>query len=516
MNERTPIAQPCWYGLDRPDVIFIALVIMMLALVPRFGIVGDPGVGWHLRIADQMWETGQFIHQEPFCFPTEGNPWVTKSWLADILFRLVYAWGGLNGLAVLTTLTMALALRLLYTRMLRDGLPGLVAAFWIAVALAGTAGFWVARPNIFTFVGLVLVAHICEHFHAGKIRFAKTLWLLPIFLLWVNLHGGYLAGFLVLGITLAVECLVWLFGSSLQKRTAARRRLWRLGCVCLLVFAVTLINPNGLGLHLWNYHLLSDSYVQTHTTTEWLPPDFSDPGTLVFEGLMLLLLALALLGRHRLGLLAVLLNLVWLHFALGGDRYTGLWVVIVIPGMALMSLRIPWLRGKVIYLTSKLSDEARQSLEESPQQAPCLVSLVFAAVLLFASHWMGGYTRHQPGGLIATEALDRLLEIQHGEPVFHDANWGGYLTWHGWDLEPRFKTFMDDRTDVHPRSLMENYFTILGAQPGWQDLLNEHKIELICVRTDSSLAEKATASGAWTELGRHGEAVIFRRAEPIP
>ena len=115
---------------------------------------------------------------------------------------------------------------------------------------------------------------------------------------------------------------------------------------------------------------------------------------------------------------------------------------------------------------------------------------------------MGDLTHHRQDQM-PTEALDQLLEIYEGERVFHNANWGGYLTWHGWDLNPRFQTWIDDRMDVHGQQHSEEYFEILRAAPGWQQRLDSYDVELICIPEEWPLAREAEASPVWREILRH-------------
>ncbi len=117
-----PVAHRCrpWYSLGFADVVFVFFTLGILQTAGT-RMMDDPGLGWNLRIADLMWENQGFLYREQFCFPMEGRPWVTQAWLGDILLRLAYGWGGLDGLAVFSALCVALTLRLLYTRMARDG-----------------------------------------------------------------------------------------------------------------------------------------------------------------------------------------------------------------------------------------------------------------------------------------------------------------------------------------------------------------------------------------------------------
>ena len=147
-------------------MIFFTLCILQTA---GTRMLDDPGLGWNLRIADQIRENRGFLYREMFCLPTEGRPWVTQGWLSDVVLRLVYGWGGLNGLAVFSSLCIALTLRLLFSRMVRDGIPWPAAGFWTFLAALGTAPSWLTRPNLFTFPALVLVVDLCDA-SAGRYR----------------------------------------------------------------------------------------------------------------------------------------------------------------------------------------------------------------------------------------------------------------------------------------------------------------------------------------------------------
>jgi hypothetical protein len=473
-------------------------------------MMDDPGLGWHLRIADKMWEDRGFIYQEPFCYPTAGQPCVTQAWLGDIALRLIYGWGGLNGVAVLAALCIALTMRLLYTRMTLDGVNWVVAAFWCFLAALGTSPAWTARPNLFTFPALVLVAGLCERFYSGAISARETLWLLPIFLLWPNLHGGFLAGVFVLVITYLVTGFSAFGSPEPDQRVLARKQLRWWTVLGVGLFGMTLINPYGIKLLLWNMWFVTDPFLQTKSNTEWFPPDFTQPGWFRIELLVLLFPALAVLSRRRISLLALALGVVWLHFGLTTSRYSPLWVVIVVPTLANLSIQIPWLERAVATLVSRRSADVQAWLVTTPARSPCFFSIVFAGCLLLASPWMGNLAGHNQD-LIPSRSLDKLLQIYRGERVFHLASWGGYLTWHGWNLEPRFKTWIDDRIDIHGRAHTEKYRAILNGKPGWEVLLSDDRVDLICIPPDVPLATQVRASPAWRLIHDDDKVMIFRR-----
>ncbi len=505
--------RPTWLSIGLPDVLFIFLSLAILQKA-SMGMMDDPGLGWHLRIPDQMWEWGGFLREEAFCQPTLGRPWVTQAWLGDLLFRTVYWWGGLNAIAVLTTLTITLVLRILYVQMRSAGVPWPAALGWTFLATLGTATSWVARPNVFTFLGLVLTVQICRQFHRGEISTRGTLWLVPLFALWPNMHGGFLAGVIALCVTYATEWAVVLGAAKPDRRVDAWRRIrWWTGLGPVL-FAATLVNPYGLNLHLWNVQLLTDSFIQSGTTEEWLPPDFGADGWFRIELLILLLPLLAASSRLRIDAVSLMLCVVWLHFALTARRYSPLWVVVAAPVLAELSCRVPWIVRIAGRLKEGISDDLRHVLTARAGKPAWSASAVFAMALLLVSPWLGQVARHDPKYMPAA-ALDRLLAEYRGERVFHSVNWGGYLIWHGWSCQPRLKTWIDDRLDVHGPEHMAEYFSIISAASGWQQSLDRHAIGLLCIPTDSRLAEAVAASSQWKGLFREQGVAAFRRAEVV-
>src|SRR5947209_6338354 len=64
----------------------------------------------------------------------------------------------------------------------------------VAVVVAASASHFHARPHLATivFLGLTL-AYLCD-FEAERIGPGRLFWLVPLYVLWTNLHGGVLGG----------------------------------------------------------------------------------------------------------------------------------------------------------------------------------------------------------------------------------------------------------------------------------------------------------------------------------
>ncbi len=476
-------------------------------------MLDDPGLGWHLRNIDAMIQHRGWLHDDPFSIPTRDRPaeWITNQWLGELPLWLGERWAGPEGIAAVATILLAFTFRCLYRMLLADGLAWSGAAVWTAAAAMGTSCSWAARPNLFTLLFALITARICERYHGGALSRRATLWLLPLFAAWANIHGGFIAGFTFLGVTLAVNAAIGLLGGD----SAARGRALHLTLLSTGCFLSTLVNPYGLYLYHWVFRLLGDPFFMA-LHQEWQSPDFRGNGAMRFEVFMVLFPLLLGLTRRRPNLDELAMAVLWLHLALTGFRYVAVWVLVVTPLLARSSAAVPWIEAQV----ERIRRDSPDSFLLRGGAGP--VSWVYsAAIALALLGWAraaeGTFARHKPE-MIPAQALDRLLALHaewqqtHGRPpvIFHNYNWGGYLTWHGW---PAVRNWIDDRNEVQGHGHVEEYFAIAGAEPGWQQKLAG--IDIVAMHPGAPVTARLIDQPAdWRVVYQDDYAVLFERAGP--
>lgn len=478
------------------------------------GMMDDPGLGWHLRLPDLMVEQGGFVYDEHFCFPTAGNRWVTRAWLSDMVLRGAYAWGQLNAVAMLTCMVFAVTLRGIYRRLVTDGHGWLVAAVATLFVAAGLIPSFVARPNVVSFLGVWLVADLCQRFHGNRISRQTLWWLVPIMGLWANMHGGFMAGLVLIAVAWLVEAAISMAALNAQTRTSARQRLWWLTLVGCVAATATIVNPNGIGLHLWNVQTITDPFMQRQTTTEWRPPDFTEAGWFNIERLILLLPLLAATTRRRVNLVGLAMTVVFLHFALTGRRYSTMWVVIAAPTLCELAVHNSWWR-QLLQRTRRFVSEDLRRLVVGEPAAPshATASWLAAALLLFLSPFLPHWASHNQARL-PSDSLDKFLAMHDGGPTFHSANWGGYLTWQGWDDTHRFLTWIDDRIEVHGKEHLQEYFHIMDADADWRSALDSRNVQWVCIPAEARLAQELAGRKAeWEPRLIDEHVAVFRRKQ---
>jgi hypothetical protein len=512
-----PRAAP-WYRPGIADLIFL-LVGLAALRGAQHSMLDDPGLGWHLRNLDAMLEQGGWLRIDPFTEPRDGErAWYTNQWLGEAPLWLGWRWAGLEGIAVANALIIGLMARLLYRMLIADGLAWPLAFLWTVLGAVGTSCSWNARPNVLSILFLLLTARACVLFHEGRLSRAGTLWLLPLFAAWANAHGGFVGGLLTLGLATCAEGAQALLDPTAEARPAAWRRMFHLAVLTAGAFAATLVNPYGFSLYHWVFQLLGNPYfMELHQ--EWLPPDFHSAGAMRYELLILLFPLVVGLSARRPSLVEIVLAVAWLHFALTGFRYVALWVVVAVPLLARSSVAIPHLVDLARRLKLTATGDSLFATTRAP--APWAWSAAVALALFGAARGIEGRFAFHSQGILATDALDHLLDVhaewraEHGARpvVFHDYNWGGYLTWHGW---PEVLNWIDDRNEVQGQERIEQYFSLLRADPGWDKTLDGARVELVCIALDVPLAgELAARPRVWHESYRDEWAVVFERVRPL-
>ncbi len=490
-----------WFGVG--DLIFLVFSIGVL-MRARGSMLDDPGLGWHLRNIDAMLAEGGWLTRDPFTVPLADWPWRTNVWLGDLWLWLGWHWGGLDGIAVFTTLVIALTCRWMYAMMVRDGVAWPAAAFWTFLGGLGTSISWTARPNIFSVPLLMYTAWICDRYHRGKCTRRDTLWLLPLLALWANLHGGFLAGIVTIGIALAVELALSIGVPHGKNRAGARRRAKHFALLLAGGVAATCVNPYGWTMYPWIFSLLGNDYFMNNNV-EWHSPDFHALGAMRFEFFILALPLAIALSKRRPSLTALAISLAWLHAALSGQRYVALWVVATVPLVARMSMHIPWLAN----LTARWQTSADMTamLTATPRPSRWVATAVIALALVGWSRMSEGFASVSQQR-IPTRALDDLVSRAEGMVVFHHYNWGGYITWRGW---PKVRNWIDDRNEVHGQAHIEEYFLIIDARGSWREKLDRYGVTFVCVPPYKPLAERMAEDEAWIEIYRDNYAVTFQR-----
>ncbi len=489
-----------WLGLTP------ARLVVTLALAGIFAMAARPSVDtdtwWHLRAGAWMVEHRQILTHDEFSLTRQGQPWINHSWLSQLPLYALWTAFGYAGLNLATAALVTAAFALVYLQC--NGNPYL-RAFTLVLAAAASHIYWSARPQLVSFFLAAVFAYIL---HLYRWRGVNRLWLLPLLMLfWVNLHGGFAIGFLLLLITLAGQMLSRLLGQR-EAGVVGWSGIMALGGITLACATVVGLNPYGAALYLYPLRTVSIGALQDFIQ-EWQSPNFHLREMQLFIWLWLGVLAALGLSRRRADLTDLAL--------LGGFTYLALLAARNIPIAALLAAPIIT-RHAAAGLTSLWASRPRLAalLDPPPTTRPipalnwALLGLVGLAVLIKAADASLVSTNERfLRSRAPLEAAQFLQTARPAGPLFNSYNWGGYLVW---KLYPEYLVFVDGRTDLYDDALLHEYLRAATGLPGYEDILNAHGLNLVLIEAHSFLDEHLRVNPRWGLIYEDDVAVIYQRA----
>jgi hypothetical protein len=160
--------------------ILILFVLIWMICWEKFY---DPDFGWHLQAGDYIWKHGVPIH-DLFTYTAPNYRWINHEWLSDIAMAKLYAGLGYAGLTVVYALMWSVAIVIM---------KGYKRVSFMLLAILAIMPYTGVRATTWT----VLLLTILISMLAAKSR--KVKYFIPfLFLLWVNLHGGFIIGLALL------------------------------------------------------------------------------------------------------------------------------------------------------------------------------------------------------------------------------------------------------------------------------------------------------------------------------
>ena len=148
----------------------------------------------------------------------------------------------------------------------------------------------------------------------------RKLWCLPpLMLLWANVHGGFVLGFVLLGLYLLSGAVLLLRCRDREDATWLGLRLRMLGMVSAASLLLSFINPYGYQLHLHVYRYLSNRWLMNHID-EFLSPNFHGVAQQCFVAILMVTLVALALVRSKPSLARVLVLLFAAYSGLYASR----------------------------------------------------------------------------------------------------------------------------------------------------------------------------------------------------
>ena len=417
----------------------------------------DNDLWGHVLFGRDMLARGAVGRVDTYSYTVAGQPWVNHEWLSQGILGAVFQWAGSPGLLILKFVIATLTFLLLFSRIRRRSATPYIWGSVGLLAVAVLARGFAIRPQIFTYCGAALTLWLIDRYRDGG---KAALWCFPLlFVVWANLHGGFILGLGILG---------FFAGADLFRGGASA---WQPSAAMIASVAVTALNPHGPRLLLYIWNELS----RAHPITEWQRAAPSDVAQFVFFAMCVALVATLPLRRH------------W--------RETG-WEALLALGVGLLAVRHQ--RHTPVFalcaaapLTTQLENTkewiaGRSSFVLSPTAQRIIgVSIVTLAVLQLslsgARLWRDRFqvVFDPPDYPVAAVRVlqDATTQLNLAVPL----DWGEYALWF---LAPHIKVSLDGRfATVFPEQVVADNFDFFTGAPTWRRLLEHYPTDAVLLPT---------------------------------
>jgi hypothetical protein len=484
----------------------IVLFVGIFAMAARVSTGAD--TWWHLASGRYIWQTRSVPLNDPFSFTMTGQPWTDVYWLAQLAMYLLYRLAGSGGLTVAVAACVTLALALLFRQ---GNESSYLKGFVVLLAALTAAPIWVARPHVLTFVLTAAFGYIL---YVYKYENRDYLWAIPLlFVLWVNVHGGFVVGFILLAGTAGGETLGHLLGGE-DERKLSRSQIVALVKITLLSIPFLLLNPHTYRVLLLPFQTVSMGAIRDFVH-EWASPNFHQVELQPFAWMALLLLAAVGISARRLCYADLLLTSVFFYMGLLAQRNVALFALVAAPVlMRHGAIALDVLR-KVFQERTGLGLLLKRLDEPSPAWPGLVVLnwLILALVLIAAGVKVSlplspRLNRELEERSLPTGAVRFVRENHPPGPMFNSYNWGGYLMWKLW---PDYPVFIDGRTDLYDGPFIREYVDAVRGGEEWESLLDRYGIKLVFIEAQSPLALFLSEEPGWRRVYLDEQAALFSR-----
>ena len=471
----------------------------MLAVLMLFmeGIQ-DPDFWWHIRIGRWMVENGKLPSHDLFTHTVPANVWTDHEYLTEVLMWLIYSATGAVGIAIVFGLITWAGFWLIYRQVRRR--PFVVAGLGLAIgALAGWP-IWGPRAQMITFAFTCLELYWLQGYLSGR---SRALNFFPLVMaVWANLHGGWVVGFVWLGVALVSELIAWAWDRS---NPAHRAHVRFLAIIAGASLVAVLATPHGFSLYLYPFQT-QGSVAQQKLIVEWFSPDFHQVYLRPFEAMVFIVIAGFALRRPRL--YDFMLTMAGLGLAFQSVRHVALFVAVATPVM--IATYSDYWTELAASRGWKLTLPARPLF--AGVTAVVLVVVFVVAVVKIDSDINPAVQKKLDADSYPIGAADWLVAHPDvGTRMYNQYGWGGYLAYRFYP-DPNRRVFIFGEAELMGDPLLNQYNSVQNLRPDWKAILDQYQVDYVIFNTGEALSNVLATQPEWKVAYQDKVATIFVRA----
>lgn len=471
-------------------LIFILILVFYASfLTYKMKIPAADDLPRQISIGEQILQGNwDILYKNTFSYIEPNYTFYNHHWLSGVFFYLLYSAVGWSGLSVFKIIILLAAFTIIFKVSLQKS------NFWL-VALVSIPAIFILRertglrPEVFSYLFIALFIYIL-HYYERHPHSKKIFWLIPLQLLWVNMHVFFSIGImLVAGFLFEKVVLNW-------KNIKNNIQIKKLLIVFLGVALVSLANPRFIHGIFYRYPNISLEISENQSISMFLShaTPKQDISVYVFKPLVVILgVSIFLFFFHYYTqrrkktfensdkflhkntipvfyILAGVATATLSFFILRALSFFGFMFLLTVPAL---------LHSSYLHLKEKISSSAPVFFHVFKN----IFIILFIASIMYVTYMSqkGVYNFSERGlgaASLSEEGINFFKENKLTGPIFNDADIGSYLIHY---LYPKEKVFSDNRFgDAYSKEFWDEiYIPSFVDESAWQENLAKYKFNVI-------------------------------------
>ena len=469
-------------------VAFTSVYVIAATFSPN-SFLNDPDAFLHISVGKWILQNGRFPVVDQFSYTAFGKAWFATDWISELIFAALYSVGKWRGVTEIVAVTSALISGVLCFYLAMK-LRLSIALGLTAIIVVLISPHFLARPVIFSYLLLsVWIVLILEIDDKNDWAERRGFILIPLMLLWGNVHGSFTFGLTVFYLFLGNA--IWDLYNKKDQQTLRRLLVLLVG----VTFAAV-VTPYGPYSALKTVQLMGNPALAN--INEWSAPDFKND-RFHLASIVSLFALIAYFGIRLRGFTAS--DPASGHRIRSRDR-RGLGLFALVAPLLLvrpLSACVPWVG---------IQDYALDPVIRFANKRSGIIALACTVVVAVAgvTMWTTAPRIQPPTSVAPEEAIAAARRAGVKGNVLNTLGFGGYLIFKG------IPTFVDSRVELYGNQFLQRYFdTMWITNPDdAARILKQYDIHWALLWPGEPIAFMLKANG-WVQLyGDHSAIVLVK------
>lgn len=445
------------YNLQ-PMRFFVLILLFALLALSQLNTIVDSDLWCHLKSGEYIVKNLSVPAVDIFSYTLENQPWVDHEWLSQIFFYLIFVKFGWLGINLFKAIIISSCFLILLFFIISKYKKSIYAVFFILFSVLAFGYRSFVRPEIFSYLMACLFFCILED--------EKKIFILPLLqILWVNLHGYFILGPMLIFLYLAGELIC----GNLAKAK-------RLSLALCLAIAACFINPYFYKGAVYPVKILESIFtgqsLYMRNIHELMTPINAGMGRYVFFWVFAVLTSMTFLVNIKKARIQ--------HVLVFLCSFTASYMAIRnMPVFIFMAMPLAAINLNEADSTKNIADKKYYIL------AALFIS---AAIYLFVSNKYYAYTKQFPfkkteskmtGLLTPYGACDFLKNNNIKGRIFNSIDFGHYIAY---KFYPEKRIFIDPRTELYKDDFYRAYQKAQNYPKEWEKLRKQYGFDIAIIR----------------------------------